>query len=82
MPRVQVKPELLRWARERADRSVDDLSGRFPRYALWERGEAAPTLKQLEAFAKATYVPVGYLFLSQPPEERIPIPDLRTKEVP
>ena len=82
MSRVTVKPEILRWARERADRSVESLRSRFPRYERWERGEAAPTLKQLEAFAKATYVPVGYLFLSQPPEERIPIPDLRTKEVP
>jgi Zn-dependent peptidase ImmA (M78 family) len=78
MSRVTVKPEILRWARERADRSVESLRVRFPKYEQWERGEAAPTLKQLEAFAKATYVPVGYLFLPQPPEERIPIPDLRT----
>jgi len=35
-------------------------------------------LKQLEAFAKAAYVPVGYLFLAQPPEDELPIPDLRT----
>ncbi|MBM4025480.1 MAG: hypothetical protein FJ280_08740 [Planctomycetes bacterium] len=55
MSRVMVKPQMLRWARERADRSVEGLRRRFPRYELWERGEAAPTLKQLEAFAKATY---------------------------
>ncbi len=78
MSRVTVKPEILRWARERVDRSVESLRVRFPKYELWERGEAAPTLKQLEAFAKATYVPMGYLFLPRPPEERIPIPDLRT----
>lgn len=78
MSRAAVKPDILRWARERADRSVESLRSRFPKYDRWERGETMPTLKQLEAFAKATYVPVGYLFLPQPPQEHIPIPDLRT----
>lgn len=31
-------------------------------------------------FAEKTYVPFGYLFLTQPPEEVLPIPDLRTLE--
>ena len=78
MSRAAVKPDILRWARERADRSVESLRSRFPKYDRWERGETMPTIKQLEAFAKATYVPVGYLFLPQPPQEHIPIPDLRT----
>ncbi|MBN1514726.1 MAG: ImmA/IrrE family metallo-endopeptidase [Phycisphaerae bacterium] len=78
MPGAPVKPELLRWARERAGRRVEDFGARFRKLAEWERGEARPTLKQLEDFAKATYVPFGYLFLPEPPEEHIPIPDLRT----
>jgi len=78
MARVAVKPELLRWARERVGRSVEDLSGRFKKLAEWEEGALQPTLKQLEEFAKATYVPFGYFFLPEPPKEHIPIPDLRT----
>ncbi len=78
MNRVPVQPDLLRWARERAGYSVDMLIGRFPKFEDWERGEVRPTLKQLEAFAKATHTPVGFLFLAEPPVERVPIPDFRT----
>ena len=56
---IQVKPELLRWARGRSGRSLDDLRKRLPKFDAWEEGEALPTLKQLEAFAKATYTPIG-----------------------
>jgi Zn-dependent peptidase ImmA (M78 family)/transcriptional regulator with XRE-family HTH domain len=69
---------MLLWARERADRSVESLRKGFPKLADWESGAAQPTLKQLERFAKAVNVPVGYLFLQQPPEEPVPIPDFRT----
>ncbi|HCC32360.1 MAG TPA: DNA-binding protein [Clostridiales bacterium] len=78
MVRVEVKPELLRWARERAGQSLAGLRKRFSHLQSWERGEAMPTFKQLEAFAEATHVPIGYFFLPEPPEERVPIPDLRT----
>ncbi len=77
MLRVDVKPDLLRWARERCGRGMDALKRRFPSLEAWERGEARPTLKQIERFAKATYAPVGFLFLMEPPEEAIPIPDFR-----
>jgi Zn-dependent peptidase ImmA (M78 family) len=76
--RVAINPDLLTWARERAGLEIADLEGRFTKLADWEVGEAAPTLKQVEAFAKAVHVPVGYLFLSEPPAERVPIPDFRT----
>lgn len=77
---VNVKPELIRWARERARRSnVEDLSAVFSELEAWERGEVQPTLEQLQAFAEATHIPFGYLFLSKPPQEGSPIPDLRLK---
>jgi Zn-dependent peptidase ImmA (M78 family) len=78
MNRVHVKPEMLRWAGTRAGLGIDVLARRFPKLPDWERGEVSPTLKQLESFAKATHTAVGFLFLPEPPVERVPIPDFRT----
>lgn len=78
MNRVPLNPTLLSWARERAGLSAFELSARFPKIAEWERGEIQPTLRQLEAFAHAVHVPIGYLFLSEPPREALPVPDFRT----
>jgi len=80
--KATVHPELLRWARERASRSTASLAKSVGvserRVESWETsGEL--TLKQVEKVAKVTYTPVGYLFLSEPPVEAVPIPDLRTK---
>lgn len=76
--RVEVKPELLRWARERSRIEPDVLAERFPKLAAWERQESLPTLKQLEHFARATHAPIGFFFLPEPPVEEVPIPDFRT----
>ena len=76
--RVPVNPDLLDWALERAGVSADALTGKFPKLREWLSGELAPTLKQLEAFAAATHTAIGLLFLPQPPEEFLPIPDFRT----
>ncbi|MBL9207335.1 MAG: ImmA/IrrE family metallo-endopeptidase [Opitutaceae bacterium] len=78
MSTVAIRPQLLRWARERAGLDATDLTRQFPRFQEWERGEASPTLRQLEALAKKTLTPLGYFFLPEPPEDRLPIPDFRT----
>lgn len=76
--RVPVKPELLRWACARSGKPEAALAEKFPRFKEWLIGEKSPTFKQLEDFAKATRTPFGFFFLSIPPVEKIPIPDLRT----
>ena len=76
--RVEVKPALLRWACERAGFDTGELAERIPQLPAWERGEAKPTLKQIEHLAKTVHAPVGYFFLQEPPVERVPIPDFRT----
>jgi Zn-dependent peptidase ImmA (M78 family) len=79
MSRVAVSPEILRWARDRAGKDVEELQAKFPRILEWETEEVRPTLKQLEKYAKATYTPFGYFFLQAPPEEKLPIPHFRTQ---
>ncbi|MCF6265120.1 MAG: ImmA/IrrE family metallo-endopeptidase [Desulfuromusa sp.] len=78
MTRVAVNPEILQWAGQRAGLPLDALRRKFPKVSDWFQGELAPTLKQLESFARATHTPVGFFFLPEPPEISLPIPDFRT----
>ena len=69
---------MIRWARERAGYSVDELTKTFKKFPEWESGESKPTLNQVGEFARKVHVPEGFLYFSSPPEEPIPISDFRT----
>jgi hypothetical protein len=75
---VSVRPELLRWAIERSRLLKGDFAKTFPKLDEWLSGERLPTHRQLELFAHKAMIPLGYLFLDEPPDETIPIPDFRT----
>ena len=76
--RVEVAPEILRWACIRAGLDIPVVAQKLPQLTAWEKGEKKPTLKQIEKFAKIVHAPVGYMFLTLPPKETLPIPDFRT----
>jgi hypothetical protein len=76
--RVEVSPAVIAWATERSGIDRDRLAQRFPLLREWEQHRSAPTLRQLEQFARATHTSVGLLFLDEPPVESVPIPDYRT----
>jgi Zn-dependent peptidase ImmA (M78 family) len=69
---------MLQWACDRAGTQGPALREQVPHLLDWLEGKQRPTLRQLENFAKKARVAIGYLFLSAPPDERVPIPDLRT----
>lgn len=78
MTSVAASVPVLRWAAQRARLHDEDLSARFRKWPLWLTGEALPTLKQLEDFARLTHTAIGYFFLPEPPQLALPVPDFRT----
>ncbi len=78
MTTVAASVPVLRWAAQRAHLDAGELAARFHKWPLWLSGDAQPTLKQLEAFARLTHTAIGYFFLSQPPALALPVPDFRT----
>lgn len=78
MTTVPASIAVLRWAAHRARLHDDDLTVRFRKWPLWLNGEAQPTLKQIEDFARLTHTAIGYFFLPEPPALALPVPDFRT----
>ncbi len=58
----------------------EDLEEMFPKLDDWQNGITLPTLHQLERLAHKTMTPLGYLFLTEPPDEHLPVPDFRTAD--
>jgi len=76
---IDIKPEMIDWAIQRARLGVDAQESPVIQTAYqWISGEKKPTLAKLNNFAKKVMVPFGYLFLDSPPDEPLPIADFRT----
>ncbi len=79
---ITLKPEVLRWARERADYKPADLARKVGvasrQVEEWE-STGRISLAQLEKLSDKTHTPRGFLYLAEPPREmdRLPIPDFR-----
>ena len=81
---ITLQPEVLRWARERAKLQPEELAQKMgvklpDRVLKWEK-DGAISVAQVDRLAKCTYTPLGFLYLEEPPDERLPITDFRTRE--
>ena len=78
-----INNNLIRWARQREQLSegaaAHKLGVKLSRLREWEQGSAHPSFKQIQKIAQKFYVPLGYLFLPEPPEEHLSIPEFRTR---
>ena len=78
-----INPKILVWARKRIGLTEESFAKKMniknsKKIEEWEIGQSRPTFKQAQTIARITNIPFGYLFLEKPPEEMLPIPDLRT----
>lgn len=78
MTTVAASIPVLRWAAQRARLDDMQLEKRFPKWQSWLTGEAQPTFRQLEDFARFTHAAFGYFFLPEPPKLTLTVRDFRT----
>jgi Zn-dependent peptidase ImmA (M78 family) len=78
-----VKPEMLRWARNRAKVKPEDAAKAahvtVERLQAWEQdgAEDAPTLGQLRDLAAKYHFPLAVFYLPEPPKDFAPLRDFR-----
>lgn len=81
MADAHVNPVMLRWALSRSPVSRSHLAKSLKKaestIEQWLTGEAAPTFRQAQKLAKQLRIPFGYLFLEEPPDEDVALPDFR-----
>src|SRR5713226_3615511 len=78
-----ISAPVVKWARERAGLSQEELATQLnnvkpSQVHAWEQGASLPTFSQAEKLAEKLRLPFAILFLDEPPEIKLPIPDLRT----
>ena len=68
-----VNPKMIKYALKRAGKTMgsDEISSSFPFIEKWGTS-INPSITELERFSNAVYCPIGYFFLSEPPDEKIP----------
>ncbi|MDW8313316.1 MAG: XRE family transcriptional regulator, partial [Burkholderiales bacterium] len=78
---IHLKPTVLQWARERARLAPDALARKMgvnpERVYEWEQNGQI-SISQADRLAHCTHTPLGYLYLPEPVEDLLPIPDYRT----
>ena len=74
------EPVVLRWARERAGYGPETLASKVgvrpDRVLEWERSGNI-SISQADRLARHTHTPVSFLYLREPSEDDLPIPDFR-----
>jgi Zn-dependent peptidase ImmA (M78 family)/DNA-binding XRE family transcriptional regulator len=84
MVEALITPKIVSWARNRAQLTKEELAKKMSvsvdKITAWENEDKRvyPSFNQAMNLSRKLYIPLGYLYLAEPPKEDIPLPDLRT----
>lgn len=82
MSQALIKSDALNWAFERSGFDADAVAAKLAvsedKVNAWLSGQTSPTFRQAQRLAKLLSIPFGFLFLSHPPEDQVPLPEFRT----
>lgn len=81
MPKaLNVNPAMIKWAREDAGYSLEELPDYLADAEKWENGEKTPTWADLRKLAKKYKRPSFFYFLSEPPKNEKDLVEFRADE--
>lgn len=73
-----LNPEVMAWAIDRSNLSVEDLQKRWTKLPKWLDGTAEPTLNQIQEFANKVRINLNLLYSESLPNLGLQIADFRT----
>ena len=76
--KVIVKKEIYIWAIEESQKSFEEIKSKFNKIDEWISQDDSPTFRQLEGLSNFLKVPLGYMFLHEPPKTSIIESEFRT----
>ncbi|HHY11502.1 MAG TPA: ImmA/IrrE family metallo-endopeptidase [Firmicutes bacterium] len=76
--RVEVGRDVYLWAIKESRKDFGEIQNRFKKIGTWISGEHHPTFRQVESLANFLGVPLGYMFLDEPPKTNFIESEFRT----
>lgn len=76
--RVEIRRDVYLWAIKESRKDFGEIQNRFKKIETWISGENHPTFRQVESLANFLGVPLGYMFLEEPPRANLIESEFRT----
>ena len=76
--RIKINRKIYSWAIKESRKDFEEIINKFENFESWISHEILPTFRQVEELANFLKVPLGYMFLDEPPKTDIIESEFRT----